>query len=50
LAGDCSGTPSIPDVVIAASAELAVLTVLHVDKDCDLIASITVQPTERLRA
>jgi predicted nucleic acid-binding protein len=42
--------PSIPDVLIAAAAELAGLTVLHVDKDFELIASLTGQPTERLRA
>lgn len=42
--------PSVPDIIIAAAAELAGLTVLHVDKDFDLIARITVQPTERLRA
>lgn len=41
--------PSIPDVLIAATAELASLTVLHVDKDFDLIASITGQAVERLR-
>ena len=41
--------PSIPDLLIAAAAELAGLTVLHVDKDFDLIASITGQPVERLR-
>jgi predicted nucleic acid-binding protein len=40
--------PSIPDLLIAATAELARLTVLHVDKDFDLIAAITGQPTERL--
>ncbi len=40
--------PSIPDLVIAATAELAELTVLHLDKDFDLIAEITGQPTERL--
>lgn len=42
--------PSVPDVLIAASAELAGLTVLHLDKDFELIADITGQPTERLRA
>jgi predicted nucleic acid-binding protein len=42
--------PSIPDIVIAAAAELAGLTILHLDKDFDLIADITGQPTERLRA
>lgn len=41
--------PSIPDIVIAATGELAGLTVLHVDKDFELIATITGQPTERLR-
>ncbi|MFN3217357.1 MAG: PIN domain nuclease [Acidimicrobiales bacterium] len=40
--------PSIPDLLIAATAELARLTVLHVDKDFGLIAEITGQPTERL--
>src|SRR5918997_1446481 len=29
--------PSIPDLLIAATAELASLTVLHLDKDFDLI-------------
>ena len=32
--------PSIPDLLIAAAAELGGLTVLHLDKDFDLIASI----------
>jgi predicted nucleic acid-binding protein len=41
--------PSIPDLVIAATAELAGLTVLHVDKDFELIAGMTGQRTERLR-
>lgn len=40
--------PSIPDLIIAATAELAELTVLHVDKDFDLIADLTRQPVERL--
>ncbi len=40
--------PSIPDLIIASAAELAGLTVLHVDKDFELIASITGQPVERL--
>jgi predicted nucleic acid-binding protein len=42
--------PSIPDLLIAATAELASLTVLHVDKDFDLIAELTGQDCERLRA
>lgn len=40
--------PSIPDLLIAATAEIARLTVLHVDKDFDLIAAITGQSIERL--
>ena len=40
--------PSIPDLLIAASAELAGLVVLHDDKDFTLIAELTGQPTERL--
>jgi hypothetical protein len=41
--------PSIPDLIIAAVAELAGLTVLHLDKDFDLIAALTGQQLERLR-
>ena len=41
--------PSIPDLLIAATAEVAQLTVLHVDKDYELIAELTTQPVERLR-
>lgn len=40
--------PSIPDLLVAAAAELAQLTVLHVDKDYELIATVTGQPVERL--
>lgn len=40
--------PSIPDLLVAATAELAGLTVLHVDKDFELIADVTSQPMERL--
>ena len=40
--------PSIPDLLIAATAELADLTVLHLDKDFELIAELTGQPTQRL--
>src|SRR5450755_1278276 len=40
--------PSIPDLIIAATAELAGLTVLHLDKDFDVIAQVTGQPVERL--
>lgn len=39
----------IPDLLIAAAAELPGLTVLDVDKDFDLIADLTLQPVERLR-
>ena len=42
--------PSVPDLIIAATAELAGLTVLHLDKDFDVIAAITGQPVERLSA
>lgn len=42
--------PSVPDLIIAATAELAELTVLHVDKDFELIAGVTGQPVERLVA
>ncbi|MCL2317150.1 MAG: PIN domain nuclease [Actinomycetia bacterium] len=41
--------PSIPDLLVAATAEVTGLTVLHMDKDFDLIAAITGQPLERLR-
>lgn len=40
--------PSIPDLLIAATAELADLTVLHLDEDFELIAELTGQVTERL--
>jgi predicted nucleic acid-binding protein len=40
--------PSVPDLIVAATAELAGLTVLHLDKDFDLVAEITGQPMERL--
>ena len=40
--------PSIPDLLIAATAESAGLTVLHLDKNFELIAEITGQPIERL--
>ncbi|HEX5298836.1 MAG TPA: hypothetical protein VFW50_17780 [Streptosporangiaceae bacterium] len=35
--------PSIPGLLIAAAAETSRLTVLHVDKDFELIAGITGQ-------
>jgi predicted nucleic acid-binding protein len=41
--------PSVPDLVIAAVAELSELTVLHVDKDFELIAEVTGQPVEGLK-
>lgn len=40
--------PSIADLLVAAIAERTGLTVLHVDKDYDLIAEVTGQPVERL--
>jgi predicted nucleic acid-binding protein len=36
----------IPDLLVAAAAEKAGLTVLHYDSDYDTIASVTGQPTE----
>jgi hypothetical protein len=39
----------VPDLLVAATAELAGLTVLHVDKDFELIAGVTGQALERLR-
>lgn len=40
--------PSVPDLIIAATAELAGLTVLHLDKDFEVIADLTGQPVQRL--
>jgi len=41
--------PAIPDLMVAAAAELGGLTVLALDEDFDLIAAVTGQPVERLR-
>jgi predicted nucleic acid-binding protein len=38
----------VSDLLVAATAELSGLTVLHVDKDFELIASVTGQGVERL--
>ncbi|HWS36459.1 MAG TPA: PIN domain nuclease [Actinoplanes sp.] len=40
---------SVPDLLLAAIAEVAGLTVLHLDKDFEIIADVTGQPVERLR-
>lgn len=40
--------PSIPDLLVAATGEAAGLTVLHLDKDFEIIAEITGQAIERL--
>ena len=40
--------PGVADLLVAATAELSGLTVLHVDKDFELIAQVTGQPVERL--
>jgi len=40
--------PAIPDLIIAATAELAGLTILHLDQDFEVIAQVTGQPVERL--
>ena len=42
-------TPLMVNLLVAAAAERAGLTVLHVDKDFELIAAVTGQPVERLR-
>jgi predicted nucleic acid-binding protein len=41
--------PSIPDLLVAATAEVSALTILAYDKDFDLIAQITGQPVDRLQ-
>ncbi|MCL1838291.1 MAG: PIN domain nuclease [Propionibacteriaceae bacterium] len=41
--------PSVPDLIVAATAEALGHTLLHVDKDFALIAEITGQPIEYLR-
>jgi predicted nucleic acid-binding protein len=41
-------SPSIADLLVAATAEVGRLTVLHVDEDFEMIADITRQPIERL--
>lgn len=40
--------PSIPDLIIAATAELSGLTILHVDKDFNTITAVTGQAATRL--
>lgn len=40
--------PSIPDLLLAATAEKCELTILHVDKDFELISKVTGQAQERL--
>ena len=40
--------PSLPDLLIAATAEITGRVVLHVDKDFELIAAVTSQPAQRL--
>lgn len=41
--------PSIPDLLIAATAEKCGLSVLHLDKDFELISKVTGQAQERLK-
>jgi predicted nucleic acid-binding protein len=41
--------PSIPDLLTAAAAEWGRLTLLHVDKDFELIAGVTGQEVQRLQ-
>ncbi len=38
----------VPDLIIASVAEFTGYTILHLDKDFELIAEVTGQPTERL--
>ncbi len=40
--------PSTPDPLVAAVAEQTGLTVLHLDKDFELIAQVTREPGQRL--
>ncbi len=40
--------PSIPDLLVAATAEATGLTVPHVDMDFDIITELTGQAGERL--
>jgi predicted nucleic acid-binding protein len=40
--------PSVPDLIVAAIAEVASLTILHLDKDFEIIAAITGQDVERI--
>jgi len=40
--------PGVPDLLLAAIAEEQLLTVLHVDRDFELIAEVTGQSVERL--
>jgi predicted nucleic acid-binding protein len=40
--------PLLPDLIIAAAAELAALTVLHLDQDYKVVANLTGQSVERL--
>ncbi len=46
LAGDGLRGPKVPDLLVAAVAEAASLTVLHYDADFDHIAAVTGQPTQ----
>ncbi|MDE0269105.1 MAG: hypothetical protein OXI96_08780 [Acidimicrobiaceae bacterium] len=41
--------PSIPDLLVTATAELSQFTALHIDKDFELIAAVLGQPTRRLK-
>jgi len=49
LRGARHRAPSVPDLLVAAVAEEADLTVLHADNDVDLITRTTGQSVERLR-
>ena len=47
-AGGHHRAPSVPDLLLAATAEALGLTVLHCDKDFELIAEVTTQAVHRL--
>ncbi len=44
----CHRSIAVPDLLIAATTELAELTVLHLGKDFDLITEVTGQRVDRL--
>lgn len=47
-AGGHRRAPSVPDLLLAATVEALGVTVLHCDKDFELIAGVTTQAVQRL--